>query len=93
MFNFFQSDTLKVRPLKNSHIQNQGALCNGKNPNEPQPVILMRAKGNPGILIEVKVFTLNSDEHFKYECEDQDPAGIIYGLVPSTETLAPKSQK
>ena len=52
----FQTDTLKVRPLKSSS-QNpyQGTKSNAKDSYEAQPVILMRAKGNPGILIEVNL--------------------------------------
>jgi hypothetical protein len=44
-----------VRPLKNSSQNpNESSKNSNLNSNESQPVILMRAKGNPGILIEVK---------------------------------------
>jgi len=47
---------LKVRPLRNT-------ISGSRNPemgsDETQPVILMRAKGNPGIFVEVLLVGLS----------------------------------
>jgi hypothetical protein len=46
-----QENDLKVHPLKNvSSFRNKNVE---ESIEEAQPVILMRAKGNPGIFVEV----------------------------------------
>jgi hypothetical protein len=45
-----QENALKVRPLRNTI---SGARYSEMGSEGTQPVILMRAKGNPGIFVEV----------------------------------------